>query len=241
MDIDLETTVQKIESLRDTEQSLYDSLSRNAEKIALGQQSIYSEEEVKIITAQINSLSEARVTLYNTLSNLNKAVNSNDIIMQESLEQQTKTLELLENELNKSKQKMNEIQENKLNQLKMIEITTYYSKHYDDQKKIMQIMTGIGIALFISINLQLSSLTFIISILGILWIGYRVIIMYMRTNTNYDEFNFMEPEKNPSALSSSFTSSLSAPSLCIESACCTEGTMWNSTLKGCIAADTTQN
>ena len=237
MDIDLETIVKKIDSLRETEKSLYDSLAKNSEKIALGQQAIYSTEEVKIITNQINSLSEARVTLYNTLSDLNKAINRNDIIIQESLEQQTETLELLEEELNKSKQQMNENQENKLNHLKMIEITTYYSKHYDAQKKLMQIMAGIGIALLISVYLKLSLVTFIIIIIGIIWIGYRVILMYMRTNTNYDEFNFMDPEQHPSALSSSFTSSLSAPSLCIESACCTEGTTWNSTINGCIAAE----
>ena len=237
MNINLETTVEQIDRLIETEKTLYDSLTRNAEKIALGQQAIYSTEEVTIITNQINSLAEARVTLYNTLSNLNKAVNRNDVLMQNSIKQQTETLELLENELNKSKQKMNDIQDNKLNHLKMIEITTYYSKHYDAQKKLMQIMTGIGIALLISTYLNSPVLTFTIIILGIVWIGYRVILMYMRTNTNYDEFNYMDPENNSSTSSSSFTSSLSTPSLCIESACCTEGTTWSSTLKGCTAQE----
>ena len=237
MDINLEDTLEKIDELRDTEKTLYDSLTKNANRIALGQQAIYSQAEIEVITAQINSLSEARVTLYNTLSELNKAVNDNDAIMKESIEQQTKTLELLEGELNKSKQELNNIQDNKLNHLKMIEITTYYSKHYDAQKQLMQIMTGIGIALLISVYLKLSLVTLIIIIIGIIWIGYRVTLMYMRTNTNYDEFNFMDPEKNPS-LSSSFSTSLTAPSLsCIGSACCSEGTTWSSTLKQCITED----
>ena len=130
---------------------------------------------------------------------------------------------------------MNEIEENKLNHLKMIEITSYYSKHYDAQKKLMQIMTGLGIALFISVYFKLSTVTFIIIIISIVWIGYRVILMYMRTNTNYDEFNFMDPEKNPSTLTTSISSSITAPTLsCIGSACCSEGTTWNSTSKQCI-------
>ena len=238
MNINLENTLEQIDRLIETEKTLYKSLTKNAEQMALGKKSIYSDKELTIITNQINSLSEARVTLYNTLFKLNKAVNRNDVLMQNSIKQQTETLELLENELNKSKQNMNKLQDNKLNHLKMIEITTYYSKHYDAQKKLMQIMAGIGIALLISVYLKSSLLTFIIIIVGIILIGYRVILMYMRTNTNYDEFNFLDPEKNESStLSPSLTSSLSAPSLCIESACCTEGTTWSSTLKGCTITD----
>ena len=238
MEINLEDTLEKIDELRETEKTLYQSLINNANKITAGQQALYTTEEVEVITKQINSLSEARVTLYNTLSELNKAVIENDTIMKESIEQQAETLELLEGELNKSKQHLNDLQDNKLNHLKMIEITTYYSKHYDAQKQLMQIMTGIGIALLISVYLNLSLVTFIIIIIGIVWIGYRVTLMYMRTNTNYDEFNFMDPEKNPSTLSSSFSSSLSAPSLsCIGSACCSEGTTWSSTESQCIITE----
>ena len=237
MEINLEDTLEKIDELRETEKTLYQSLIKNANRITAGQQALYTTEEVEVITKQINSLSEARVTLYNTLSELNKAVIENDTIMKESIEQQAETLEILEGELNKSKQQLNDLQDNKLNHLKMIEITTYYSKHYDAQKQLMQIMTGIGIALLISVYLNLSLVTFIIIIIGIVWIGYRVTLMYMRTNTNYDEFNFMDPEKNPSS-SSSFSSSLSAPSLsCIGSACCSEGTTWSSKDSQCIIED----
>ena len=238
MAINLEDTIDKIDELRETEKTLYQSLSKNATRIAAGQQAIYTTEEVEVITKQINSLSEARVTLYNTLSELNKAVIENDAIMQESIDQQAKTLELLETELNNTKQELNDLQDNKLNHLKMIEITTYYSKHYDAQKQLMQIMAGIGIALLISVYLNLSLVTFIIIIIGIIWIGYRVILMYMRTNTNYDEFNFMDPEKNPSSLSSSFSSSLTTPSLsCIGSSCCSDGTTWSSTSNQCIITE----
>lgn len=233
----LENTINKIDELRETERTLYQSLINNAEKITAGEQAIYTTAEIEVITTQINSLSEARVTLYNTLSELNEAVNENDAIMKESIEQQTETLELLENELNKSKQQLNDIQDNKLNHLKMIEITTYYSKQYDAQKKIMQIMAGFGIALLISVYLQSSLATFIIIIVGIIWIGYRVILMYMRTNTNYDEYNFMDPEKNSSTLSSSFSSTLSAPLSCIGAGCCSTGTKWSSTSYKCIPKD----
>ncbi len=232
--MNLPDTLKQINTLQLTEQKLYGSLTENAERIASGQQAMFSQEDITTITEQINSLSAARVTLYNTLSELYQSMHANDTVMQESIKQQTDTLELLEKELNTSKQKMEALQENKLNHLKMIEITTYYSKQYDAQTKLMQIMTGIGIALLISVYLKLSLVTFVIIVLSIMWIGYKVVIMYMRTNTNYDEFNFMDPEKSSSSSSSSFSSNLTAPSICVESACCSKGTTWDTKL-GCIS------
>ena len=232
--MNLQDTINQINQLQVTEKKLYDSLTDNAERVALGQQAMFSQEDITTITEQINSLSSARVTLYNTLSELYQSVHANDTIMKDSIKQQTETLELLEKELNASKQKMDAIEESKLNHLKMIEITTYYSKHYDAQKQLMKIMTGIGIALFISVYFQLSMVTFIIIILAIIWIGYRVILMYMRTNTNYDEFNFMDPENSSSSSSPSFSTTLTAPSICVESACCSKGTTWDTKL-GCIS------
>jgi len=235
--MDLQGTITKISELQKTEEQLYASLTHNAERVALGKTDTFTEEEIKAITDQINSLSSARVNLYNTLSDLYKSQITSESSMKKSIDQQTETLQLLEEELNKSKKKMSALKDEKLNHLKMIEITTYYSKQYDAQKKLMQVVAIVGVCLFISMYFQITPLTTCILIIGILWIGYRLINMAMRTNENYDEFNFIiPPSKSSSGSSGSIPLGLTGPSIgkvCIGSVCCSEGTVWDSQL-GCV-------
>jgi hypothetical protein len=71
--------------------------------------------------------------------------------------------------INKAKKKMTALKDEKLNHLKMIEITTYYSKQYDAQKRLMQIVAVLGICLFLSMYFQIKPLTTLILIVGIIW------------------------------------------------------------------------
>jgi hypothetical protein len=235
--MDLQDTITKISELQKTEEKLYASLTHNAERVALGKQDTFTEEDIQSITDQINSLSSARVNLYNTLSDLYKSQMNSESTMKKSIDQQTETLQLLEEELNKSKKKMTALKDEKLNHLKMIEITTYYSKQYDAQKRLMQIVAGLGICLFISMYFQIQPLTTLILIVGIIWIGYRLLNMAMRDGKNYDEFNFFFPPNTSSSDGSGSTEiGLSGPSIgkvCIGSVCCNEGTVWDSQL-GCV-------
>jgi hypothetical protein len=231
--MDLQDTIAKIGQLQRTEKKLYDLLTHNAERVALGRQDTFTEKDIKSITNQINSLSSARVNLYNTLSDLYKSQINSESTIKESIDQQTETLQLLEEELNKSKKKMAALKDQKLNHLKMIEITTYYSKQYDAQKRLMQIIAGVGICLFISMYFQIKPLTIFIIIVGIIWIGYRLLNMTMRDNENYDEFNFFYP---PNTDANSYPRGFSGPGIgkvCIGSVCCNEGTVWDSQL-GCV-------
>jgi hypothetical protein len=232
--MDLQDTITKIGQLQKTEEKLYASLTHNAERVALGKQDTFTEKDIRSITDQINSLSSARVNLYNTLSDLYKSQINSESTIKESIDQQTETLQLLEEELNKSKKKMAALKDQKLNHLKMIEITTYYSKQYDAQKRLMQIVAGVGICLFLSMYFQIKPLTTFIIIVGIIWIGYRLLNMTMRDNENYDEFNFFYPP-DPSG-TDEYPLGLSGPSIgkvCIGSVCCNEGTVWDGQL-GCV-------
>ena len=232
--MDLQDTITKISELQKTEEKMYASLTHNAERVALGKQDTFTEEDIQSITDQINSLSSARVNLYNTLSDLYKSQINSESTMKKSIDQQTETLQLLEEELNKSKKKMTALKDEKLNHLKMIEITTYYSKQYDAQKKLMQVVAIVGVCLFISMYFDIKPLTTCILIIGIIWIGYRLLNMVMRNDENYDEFNFMIPPGTKS--SESIPIGLSGPSIgkvCIGSVCCSEGTVWDSQL-GCV-------
>ena len=104
--MDLQDTIRKINELQNTEKQLYATLTKNAEQVALGKTTVFTEGDIKQITDQINSLSSARVNLYNTLSDLYKSQITSESTMKKSIDQQTETLQLLEKELNKSKKKL---------------------------------------------------------------------------------------------------------------------------------------
>lgn len=232
--MDLQDTLTKIDQLQKTEQQLYDALSENAERVSLGKKDVYSSEDIQNITNQINSLSEARVNLYNTLSTLYKSQVVFSKEVKESLDQQTETLQLLEKNLNKSKKELASLQNEKLNQLKMIEITTYYSKQYNAQKRLMQIIAIVGVCLLICSYIGYSPLTYLIAIVGGILITIRIFNMSMRSNYDYDEISWLLPPNMNSSDSNSI--GITGPTigtLCAGSSCCSEGTIWDSNA-GCV-------
>jgi len=235
--MDLQDTIHKIDQLQKTEQQLYDALSQNAERVSLGKKDVFSSEDIQNITNQINSLSAARVNLYNTLSELYKSQVHLEKEVKVSLDQQTETLQLLEKQLNKSKKELASLQDQKSNQLKMIEITTYYSKQYDAQKRLMQIIAIVGICLLICTYIGFAPLTYIIAILGGSLIALRVFNMSMRSNYDYDEIKWVLPPSTSSSSDSGSTAiGITGPAigtLCAGSSCCSAGTIWDSTA-GCV-------
>lgn len=131
---------------------------------------------------------------------------------------------------------MSALKDDKLNHLKMIEITTYYSKQYDAQKKLMRSIAILGLCLGLSMYFKIMPLTIIIMIVGVIWIGYRVLNMAFRNNENYDEFNFFSPPNKSSSDAATYPIGVSGPSIgkvCIGSVCCNEGTVWDNQL-GCV-------
>jgi hypothetical protein len=242
--MDLKDTIYKITQLQETEKQLYNALTQNAQNVALGKQS-FSEMEIKNITDQINSLSAARVNLYNTVSKIYESQSITEQGAQKSMEQQTKTLHLLEQELNKAKKKLSELQHEKFNHLKMIEITTYYSKQYDAQQRLMKMIVIVVSCLLISLLLKKTPLAFastpltiFISVVGGFFIAGRIINIILRRNDNYDEFIWpMAPTTdkelaNANKYKKMGIAGIDAP-VCFGTSCCQEGTIWDGK-SGCI-------
>ena len=251
--MEMQDILDKISQLQESEENLYSTLTENSENVALGKPNTFSEEEIDNITTQINSLSAARVNLYNFISQMYQSQNENEKVAQSSLEQQTKTLHLLERELNKSKKRMAELKDEKNNQLKMVEINTYYSKQYDAYKRLMQLITIVGICLLFAIVLDYTPLqiisrplSIIICLLGGFFIVRRILSMSLRTETNYDEFHWLNTPSltytvdQANALNTNKVIDISGISLdfiCAESSCCGPGTVW-SDVSGCIISTT---
>lgn len=242
----MEDTLQKIKQLQTTEEQLYKALTNNAEKVALGKPNTFTDSEISDITTQINSLSAARVNLYNSLSETYKSQYTNEENAKGILEQQTKTLQLLETELNKSKKKLSTLKDEKYNQLKMIEITTYYSKQYDAYRRLFRMMAIMGACLLVAHLLQstplsmLSSpLTIVIWMVGGIVIGWRIINMILRRNDNYDEFVWPTAPTTDKQLVSGVgppigVTGVDIPYFCSASSCCGKGTIWSD--KGCVSS-----
>lgn len=247
--MELQDTLDKIRQLQGTEEQLYRALTQNAENVALGKPNTFSDTEIQDITNQINSLSAARVNLYNSLSETYKSEASNENNAQQALHQQTQTLHLLEEQLNKSKKKMAAMQDEKTNQLKMIEITTYYSKQYDAHRRLMKMIAIVGVCILISISLEMiyaplgvvtKPLVILICLVGGFLILKRIVYMYLRRTDNYDEFIWpMAPTNDTQLLNANNSGSLidisgvEVPFVCAASSCCNVGTVWTDS-SGCI-------
>ena len=248
--MELQDMLDKINQLQKTEEQLYKTLTQNAENVALGKPNTFSDTEIQDITTQINSLSAARVNLYNTLSETYKSEATNESNAQQALDQQTQTLQLLEKELNKSKKKMATMHDEKTNQLKMIEITTYYSKQYDAHRRLMKMIAIIGGCILIATMLETiyeplgalsRPLILLVVVVGGILVAKRIINMTLRSSDNYDEYIWpMAPTSDSQLLTANTTKSsffdisgIDVPFVCAASSCCSAGTIWTDA-SGCI-------
>ena len=239
----------EITKLQQTEEQLYNVLSRNAEKVALGQPSSMTDSEISTITTQINSLTSSRVNLYNALALNYQHDVELEASVQESIKQQTSTLQLLEVELNKAKENLAKIKDEKYNQLKMIEINSYFSKQYDAHVKLMKVITIVGLCMLATLLLRYvpplrvasEPLFNIVSVFGVLLIIKVLIDMYMRKGDNYDEYVWPvgptsdKDLKTANADSTDFIdiSGVDVP-FCLGANCCSTGTKWDANTFTCV-------
>jgi hypothetical protein len=146
------------------------------------------------------------------------------------------------------------MKDEKTNQLKMIEITTYYSKQYDAYRRLMQMITIIGICILVAIGLEYTPLkvvsrplVIIIVLIGSVLVIKRGINMFLRRTDNYDEFIWpMAPTTDTQLSTANNTQSfidisgIDVPFVCASSTCCNAGTVW-SDASGCIVDPNTQS
>ena len=243
----LQDILTQIEQLQKTEEQLYKALTKNAENVALGKENTFTDSEIKSITNQVNSLTTSRVNLYNYLAKSYHTEHEMETVASSNMKQQAETLKLLEKELNKSKNNLSKLEDEKYNQLKMIEINTYFSKQYDAHKRLMRLVTIVGICMLVSLLLgyveplkNVSKLLFnFVTFIGVVLIIKKLIDMYLRRNDNYDEYIWPVAPNTDSELTSSNSSSIidvsgvDIPEICVGSSCCNEGTVWDDNL-GCI-------
>jgi hypothetical protein len=245
----LQDVLNQIEQLQKTEEQLYKALTKNAENVALGKENTFTDSEIETITNQVNSLTTSRVNLYNYLSNSYRTEMQNETTASSNMKQQAETLKLLEKELNKSKNNLSKLEDEKYNQLKMIEINTYFSKQYDAHRRLMRLVTIVGICMLVTLLLGyveplkgVSHLLFnFVTFIGVVFIIKKLVDMYLRRDDNYDEYLWPVAPSTDTQLSTANSESTSfidvsgidVPEMCVGASCCSEGTVWDN-VSGCI-------
>lgn len=190
--------LEDIRKLQDLEKDLLTSLENNPSLTLL---------QKNTIITKIDSISQMRLDLYNTLSNVNgyfqKALkNSGD-----TLNEQIIATQIVENELNESRANLSLLEEEKNNKIRLIEINNFYGDKYADHTTLMKYIMFMLITIIICLvlfNKNIISnnvfyfLLIIISSIGGYFILTKLLSIWNRDNMNYQEFNWkFNPQTAP--------------------------------------------
>ena len=225
-----------ISQLQKQEQTLYSSLD---------DVNLSSEQKQQIIN-KINEISQMRMNLYANLKETYSFYQKNVAASKNIVGESTEAVNILENELNQTKIRLNLLEDQKYNKLRLVEINTYYGKRYNAHSGLMKtivIMCIPIIILTILINKGIlppkvyAFLMGLILLIGIISIGRQLIDIGSRDNMNWDEYYWYfnrdkAPSENIGDLSNPWENNISLT--CIGSACCYEGSTYDSIQNVCV-------
>lgn len=229
-----------IQNLQNMEAQLFSSLETNPNM---------SVTEQRNAIQKINEISNMRINLYKTLSNVNSYAKNNLDTSLHSFEQQVRAIGIVEDELNKARQRLTLLEDEKNNKLRLVEINNYYGDKYHAHSELMKIIiyTLVPIIIlnvvygygFLPYNIFIA-IIIIIAIIGSYYFWTHFSSILMRDNMNYDKYdwNIPPPFKKDDTTNSRvndpwFTGNL--PLLtCIGSDCCNEGMIYDETNDICV-------
>jgi hypothetical protein len=228
-----------ISQLQNQEKDLYQQL----EDVSL------SAEQKQDIINKINEISQIRLNLYEGLKDMFLYYQENIAAAKTTLGQSVIAVDVLENELNQSKKRINLIEDRKNNKLRLVEINTYFGKRYNAHANLMKTIVIICIPIIILAVLTNNGilpssiyklLVVIILVIGSIFIGMQIIDMSNRDDMNWDEYNWYF-NKSKAPVDTTFTGNTSSsdpwttPTVtCIGSACCYNGSTYDSTKNVCV-------
>jgi hypothetical protein len=233
-------TLNNIQNLQILETNLYDTL-KNIE--------LTSEERQQIIN-RINELLQMRINLYLSLKNTYNNYQQNVNQSKKNLIQQTETIDIIEKELEQSKDRLNLLEKEKTNKIRQVAINTYYGKKFDAKKNIMKSILFLCIPILIlsilgnkelipsALNIFLIGL---ILIVGFVIIGRQIIDLSNRSKMNFDEYNWkFNIDKEKVVVSDVEPSDPwnQNDSMCLGQECCNEGTIYDTSLNICVPINT---
>ena len=232
-----------IQSLQNLEQQLFSSLESNASLTTTQQQEIIN---------KINDLSKMRINLYQTINGMNSYFQSALYNSRGTLDQQAAAIQIVENELNKSKRRLKTLEDTKNNKIRLVEINEYYGDKYAEHSQLMKIiiytlipmivLTGIFNMGFLP-SVIYYGLIVIISIIAGIFFWFRLWSIWSRDRMNYQAYDWKFNPNSVSAASGSasdpWLSSLGSVGTCVGNACCTTGMIYDENLDQCVIGNST--
>jgi hypothetical protein len=208
-----------------------------------------SAEQKQDIINKINEISQIRLNLYEGLKDMFLYYQENIAAAKTTLGQSVIAVDVLENELNQSKKRINLIEDRKNDKLRLVEINTYFGKRYNAHANLMKTIVIVCIPIIILAILTNNGilpssiyklLVVIILVIGSIFIGMQIIDMSNRDDMNWDEYNWYF-NKSKAPVDTNFTGNASSsdpwttPTVtCIGSACCYNGSTYDSTKNVCV-------
>jgi hypothetical protein len=234
-----EQILNDIQSLQQMEQQLFNSLETNPNLTSQQQQDIVS---------KMNQISNMRINLYKTLSGVNNYYGNALSSSIGTLKEQTAAIAIVENELNRAKQRLQILEEEKNNKIRLVEINDYYGDKYNEHAGLMKIIIFTLIPITILAILNSKSilpntpyyiLVALIAVIGSIYFWHRYGSIIMRDNMNYQEYDwYFDKSAAPKGSADSsdpwLTSKL--PATCVGSACCSNGQVYDTVNNKCVIA-----
>lgn len=197
-------TLETIKELQQLEKQLYTDLEKAATDTSTG--GLLKQQQ---IIKQINNLSETRIKLFGTLTDLYKSTQTSVASSRKQLVDKMVVANMMEDQLNNLKNNMNTIKEAKDNKLRMVEINTYYGKRYQAHTDLMKLIIFICIPLLVLGLLNkrdlipqnvFAGLTAVILAVGGFLVIRKMWDLSLRSNMNYDEYDW---KRSPTSTSHS--------------------------------------
>jgi hypothetical protein len=235
-----EQVLNNISQLQTQEKRLHDSLD---------DVSLTTDQRQQLID-KINEISQMRINMYADLKDMYSFYRQNVSTAGSTLEQQMLAVDILENELNKSKERLDLLEAEKNNALRLVQINTYFGKRYSAHSQLMKTIVIMCIPLIIlavlankgilppNLYVVISGLVLVI---GLLIIGLQIIDISNRSNMNWDEYNWYFDQESAETTNEDTTTSDSSSdpwgsvsTTCIGSACCYEGSTYDESINVCV-------
>jgi hypothetical protein len=236
-----ENIITNITELQDMETQLINSLDTNPD---------FTDSQKQDTIAKIKQISTIRANLYATVGNLNDNYVDKLMTSQDILGDQMSAIQIVENELAASRDKLQETADIKNNTQRMIEINSYYGAKYAEYSNLMKIIVFMLIPIIILAILNRYNilptniyyvLVGIVALIASIYLWTVIFSIWSRNNMEYETYDWQFPAANAPVPGKSLNSPwiTGLPATCVGEMCCTTGMKWDSTLGQCVLATAT--
>jgi len=247
---DILTNIQKLQT---TEQALITQLD------TLTSTPGYNGDAAAKLVTQINSIADARLAMFNTISANADLVQSSVAESRVDLVSQMTLYGVIEDQLNKSKAQLDTLSNRNDTKLRMVQINTYYGQRYEAQSNLMKLLIICCLPILIIFILKKKGMipeTISNYLLGIIVAVSAIVLIrkiwdiYARSNMDFNEYNwdyeFSDPtsqvpsiwqynKENLFNFNSLFTNLMGNLGICVGEACCPAPLTYDSAKKQCVS------